>query len=115
MTRSWLLSLGISLGLTLFAETGLALLCRRRGRELLLTVSVNCLTNPPVVFLALLWRWAGLPLYGAAVALLEAAAVLLEGRIYEKSGEFPRPYGFSLAANALSFGLGLLLRHLIPG
>ena len=108
---SWFLSLGASLALTLAAELGLALACRHRGRTLLLVALVNVLTNPLVVQAALLWRHCALPGYAAAVAVLELLAVWLEGLIYRKSRlGFAHPYGFSLAANTLSFGLGLLLR-----
>ena len=72
---------------------------------------VNVLTNPLVVQTALLWRHYALPGYAAAVAALELLAVWAEGLVYRKSRlGFARPYVFSLAANALSFGLGLLLR-----
>ena len=110
---AWL-SLGASLGLTLAVELLFALLCRYGGRQLLLAALVNVLTNPLVVQAALLWRDFALPGYSAAVAVLEVLTVLIEGFIYQKSRlGFARPFGFSLAANALSFGLGLLLRHIL--
>lgn len=112
--RSWLLSLGVSLALTLSFELGFALMCRRRGRALLLIALANVLTNPAVVLAALLWRSYALPAYPAAVAALELCAVLAEGFIYKKSREgFLRPYRFSLAANAVSFGLGVLLGRIL--
>ena len=111
--NSWFLALGVSLALTLAVELGFALLCRHRGRTLLLVALVNVFTNPLVVQAALLWRYYALPGY-AAVALLELLAVWVEGLVYQKSRlSFARPYIFSLAANALSFGLGLLLRIII--
>lgn len=104
MTGRWLAVFGLSLGLTLLIELGFALLCRKRGRALLLAALANLLTNPVVVLTVLVW--------GAPVWLMEALAVLTEGFIYGKSREdFSRPYLFSLCANALSFGLGLLLNH----
>lgn len=103
--RAWLFALGVSLGLTLALELIFALLCRKRGRALLLVALGNVLTNPAVVLAVRMW--------GAPVWLMEALAVLTEGVIYQKSREFSRPYLFSLAANALSFGLGLALRHLL--
>ena len=106
-----LAALGVSLALTLAVELGFALLCRYRGRSLLLTALANVLTNPLVVQAALLWRSFALPGYAAAVAVLELLAVGIEGLLYQKSRlGFARPYIFSLEANALSFGLGLLLR-----
>lgn len=110
----WFTSLGVSLALTLIIELGFALLCRRRGRALVLVALVNVLTNPLVVQAALLWRFYALPGYAAAVAVLELLAVWVEGFVYQKSRlGFSRPYVFSLAANALSFGLGLLLRRIL--
>ncbi len=115
MTRAWSVSLAVSLGLTLAVELAFALLCRKRGRALLLTALANILTNPVVVLAALLWRYFVLPGYGLAVAALEIAAVAAEGLVYHKKcrESFPRPYLFSLAANALSFSLGALLRLIL--
>ena len=111
---AWFAALGVSLALTLAVELGFALLCRCRGRTLGLVALANVLTNPPVVQTALLWRSFALPGYAAAVAVLELLAVAVEGFLYRKSRlGFAHPYGFSLAANALSFGLGLLLRFIL--
>ncbi len=107
-------ALGISLGLTLVIELGLALSLRRKGRTLLLVFLANLLTNPPVALTAILWRMYGLPYRAAAVAALELLAVGAEGLVYHTCrAELRRPYLFSLAANALSFGLGLLLRQIL--
>ena len=113
MTRAWLVSLAVSLGLTLAVELTFALLCGKRGRALLLTALVNVLTNPLVVLAALLWRYHSLPGYGWLVAAAEAFAVFTEGGIYQKKcrEDFSRPYLFSLAANALSYSVGLILQH----
>ena len=107
---AWVLSLGVSLGLTLVFEGAFALLWGLRGRDLLLCLVVNLLTNPPVVFLTLCWRhFASSPAW-LPVPFLEAAAVLAEGHFYRRDGEkVRRPYLFSLCANAFSFGLGLLV------
>ncbi len=110
--RIWLVSLGTSLALTLLFELGFALAAGRRGRALLYVTLANFLTNPAVVLCAGAWRLYRLPLYAVAVAALEAAAVLTEGLVYRKSGLFSRPFRFSLAANALSFFLGLLLNYI---
>lgn len=110
MMRSWLLSLCASLLLTLAIELSFALLCRKRGRALGLAALVNGITNPVVVSLAFLWRYYHLPACAALVAAAELAAVLAEGCLYRSDPEsFPRPFLFSLAANGLSFGMGLLL------
>lgn len=110
MTARWLAALGISLALTLAIELCLALLTGKRGRALLFVALANILTNPAVVLAALLRHAYGLPAEAAAVAVSEALAVLVEGLVYQKSGAgFARPYLFSLAANAVSFGLGLVI------
>ena len=113
MTRYWLTALGVSLGLTLCIELGFALLCRKRGRALLITALVNLLTNPPAVLCRLLWRYFALPCGGLLIALMEISIVFLEGLLYKKSREFSRPWLFSLGANALSFGLGVLLQRIL--
>ena len=113
MTAQWLSALGASLAATLAVELGLALLCRIRGRALLFVLLANVLTNPAVVLASLLWRAYSLPAYPCAAAALELLAVLTEGLIYKKSREgFSRPYLFPLCANAVSFGLGLILTRL---
>ena len=99
--RAWLVTLGLSLGLTLFFELGFALLCGRRGRALRLAALANVLTNPVVVLAVRLWGAPALP--------MELLAVLAEGLIYQKSRAFARPWLFSLCANALSYGLGRIL------
>ena len=112
--NSWFIALGTSLALTLAVELGFALICRYRGPVLALVALVNVLTNPLVVQAALLWRYYALPGYAAAIAALELLAVWLEGLIYQKSRlGISRPDVFSLAANVLSFGLGLLLRLIL--
>ena len=107
---AWVLSLGVSLCLTLVFEEAFALLWGLRGRDLLLCLLVNLLTNPPVVFLTLCWRhFAPYPGW-LPVPFLEAAAVVIEGAIYRRDGEkVRRPFLFSLCANAFSFALGLLV------
>ncbi len=114
MTARWLAALGLSLGLTLLFELTFALACRKRGYALVFVALANVLTNPPVALTALLWRYCALPGYPAAVSALEVLAVLTEGFVYRKSETgFARPYLFSLCANGLSFGLGLLLGRLV--
>ena len=114
MTRAWLVSLGVSLALTLAIELAFSLLCGKRNRVLVFVGLANVITNPAVVLGALLWRYGGLPCYGAYVAGGEILAVLIEGLIYKKKSResFSRPYLFSLAANALSFSLGLIAQIL---
>ena len=110
---SWLLSLGVSLGLTLLFEVPFAAVWGLRKRDLSLAVLVNVLTNPVVVLCTLLWReYVPYPDW-PAVAFLEIAAVLTEGLLYRNLGEHIRkPILLSLCANALSYGLGLLVNFL---
>lgn len=110
----WLISLGVSLGLTLVIECAFAFLCSLRGRDLTLCVLVNVLTNPVVVLCALLWRYyVPLPEWWP-VPLLEAAAVVTEGLIYRDLGEHIRkPLRFSVCANALSYFLGLVINQFL--
>lgn len=103
-----ILALALSLILTEAFECGFAFVTGKRGRELLLCVLVNLITNPPVVLFSRL-AGGGWP----AVAVLEGSAILVEGLLYRYSGLYPKPFRFSLAANVLSFSLGLLINLLI--
>ena len=109
----WLISLGVSLGMTLLIECAFAFFCSLRGRDLTLCVLVNVLTNPVVVLCALLWRhYVPLPEW-LPIPLLELGAVLTEGLIYRDLGEqIRKPMLLSLCANALSYGLGLIVNLL---
>ena len=114
MTRAWLRSLGISLGLTLAVELAAARLAGKRGRALAVVVLVNVLTNPPVVLTVLLWRRCGLPHRMLLIAALELLAVLTEGAVYRGWREdFPHPWRFSLTLNVLSYGLGEILQAIL--
>ena len=112
--KSWLTSLGISLGLTLLIETGFALACGKRGRDLALVALANVLTNPVVVLTALLCRaYTALP-PAAYIAPMEALATLTEALVYRNAArDIRRPLLFSLCANALSYGLGLALGRIL--
>lgn len=102
--------LAISLALTLALEEGFALAWGLRGRrELGLTALVNCLTNPPAV---LLYHSAAGLCPPLAAAVLEGAVVLAEWRCYRAfSEQVRRPFLFSLAANAFSYGMGRLINQ----
>ena len=109
-----LLTFAISLGLTVLLELLIARLCHLRGRDYLLVVLVNILTNPAVVYLDLvcvtrfpngrdLWQ---IP--------LEIAAILIEGWCYAKyARSIRRPWMLALVANVFSYGFGLLLNTLL--
>jgi len=115
MSGTLLGSLGLSLLLTLVLETGFFLLTGKRGRrDLLLVVLVNVLTNPVVVLAYWLIVFYTSLNHVIMKAVLELAAVLAEGYYYKKYGQaFQRPFLFSFAANAFSFGIGLLLQQLL--
>lgn len=109
-----LTALAVSLALTLLLEEGFALAWGLRGRrELGLAALVNCLSNPPAVLAyhtaVRLWGWSP-PLTAAAV---ECAVVLTEWRCWQSfSRQVRRPFLFSLAANAFSYGAGCLMQHI---
>ena len=115
MIADLLTSLTVSLGLTLALESGFFLLVGKRNRrDLLLVLLVNVITNPAVVLL----HWLALSYTDWSAALvtipLELFAVIAEGAYYKRYGQtFKRPFLFSLAANAFSFGIGLLIQLLI--
>lgn len=108
--KEWILTFAVSLGLTLLLELFLARLCRLRGRDYLLVILVNILTNPAVVYLDMVC--AALIPNGRDLwqIPLEAAAILIEGWCYAKyARDIRRPWMFALAANLFSYGCGLLL------
>lgn len=98
----------LACALTVLIETPvLALWGLRRGNELAVVASANAVTNLLLnLFLFEFPAWAALP----AVLLPEAAVTAAEYGLFRLS--FGRMRGLlpvTLAANALSFGLGLLL------
>ena len=115
MNGELLSALGISLASTLILEAGFFLLIGKRNKkDLLLVIMVNIITNPAVVLL----YWLAV-LYTDinkifTTAALEVFAVAAEGYYYKKYGwDFKRPYLFSLAANAFSLGVGMLVQKFI--
>jgi hypothetical protein len=102
-------ALALSLGLTLLLEAGFFLLTGKRdGKDLLLLVVVNVLTNPAVV----LTYW--LAPHQLMKIPLELSVVFTEGFLYKKYGRgYKRPYLFSIAANAFSFGTGVVLQRIL--
>jgi len=121
MSNDIIISLIVSLALTLILEVGFFLIVRSiKGKhdkkDLALVVMVNILTNPAVVllyWLAILYTDIN---YAIIIAPLEISAVFIEGYIYKKRGRyFKHPYIFSIAANAFSFGIGVLTQIIIQG
>lgn len=92
----------ISLALTLLFELPVVwCFGLRTGRQLLLAVLVNILTNPAAVLLHL-WGIPQLP--------IELAVVALEAFVYRRFG-IRRPLPLSLTANTISWTLGLLIQQ----
>lgn len=103
------LSLGVSLALTLALELAFALVWRVERRDMPAVVLANLLTNPVVVLSYHAAAWY-VPKYLTAVTLaLELGAVGVEGVIYRRRSQIPRPWAFSLCANGLSFLSGLMI------
>lgn len=94
----------LPLALTLAVELPVAVLFSIKGKDLLLCLLVNVLTNPLVNLLHLFF-----PALFVTV-LLELGAVAAEGVIYKTCGEkIKRPFLLSLTANTVSLCLGGLL------
>lgn len=110
MGNDLLLSLLISLLLTLAIELSYALLRGIKGRNLLVVLLCNCLTNPPVVLLHSMARMNGHIPMAPVVIVLEVAAILVEWWCYKSASCVKKPFWFSLQANALSYFLGLVLQ-----
>ena len=110
-----LTALGISLGLTLIFEVGFFFIVGKRNKkDVLLVVLVNTLTNPIVVLLYWIAFFSTNWNTTAIIIPLEVFAVLTEGFIYKKYAQsIKRPFLFSLAANAFSFSLGMIIQRLI--
>ena len=105
-------ALAISLGMTLVLELTFALFWGVRGHhDLRLTILVNVLTNPIVVFVYYYVRIRRFPLnYGWITIGMEAFAVVTEALLYKKfSRTIKRPWLFSLSANAFSYAAGELI------
>lgn len=113
MTVIVLKSLVLSLGMTLLTEiSGALVLGIRRGKDLLLVFLVNVLTNLPLVLiLDLVYLFDREYLTWYLVALLEIAAVITEGILYQNYLSFRKwhPALVSLVLNAISYFGGLIL------
>ncbi|MBQ6116257.1 MAG: hypothetical protein IJL08_02910 [Oscillospiraceae bacterium] len=101
----------LACALTVLIETPFLALCGFRKRdEVIVIVCANVVTN--LLLNLLLWRVPGL--YGPAVYGLECAVVAVEYGIYRLAfGPRRGLLLLTLAANALSYGLGLLLMPLL--
>lgn len=102
-----------SLGLTLALETaGAGLLGLRTGKDFLLVVLVNILTNP-LLGLILDGIYLGLGIYPRwyIIVPLEAAVVAVEGLLYRGrlTCEKRNPFLLSLLLNGISYLGGLMV------
>lgn len=97
------ISLAISLLATLIIEVPIAYWQKIPWK---LAMLVNLLTNPVVV---ITYHWAIRYHFEVifVVMLLEILVVVVEGYFYRNNHS--HPWRFSFCANALSFGIGLLL------
>ncbi len=104
-----------SLGLTLLLEFGVALVFRMRGRDWILFLLVNLLTNPATVYLNLLFSTLLPDVSVFAWQMpLEISVVAAEGALYAKFAHTLRtPWIYACVANMFSYGTGLLLGFLI--
>ncbi len=93
----------LSLGLTLLIELPVAYLWGLQKRELVTILAANLMTNPLAVALHL----AGIP-----QVPIEVGVVLAEGAAYSLHFD-KRPWLLALVSNAVSWGLGLLLRSIL--
>lgn len=110
----YLFTFGISLLLTLVIEILIGLIWgMRNGRQILLVILVNILTNPCVNFLNL----CGKSLWNFGIGwqiVLEIAAAVAEAGIYvifsKKDGwNIRHPVLLSVCANAVSYGIGCII------
>ena len=104
---------GISLGLTLVLETGLALLLRIRKINLIPVILVNIISNPVAVYIAYFGN-VKLPW----ILIVEAAVVLFEGAVYyvldrNRIFEIPRPFLKALILNSFSYAAGIIIDLII--
>ena len=100
--------------ITVVIETAFfAVLAYRKRDDLLIVVLANVITNPSLnVIFGLCWLYA--PEYAwIALAALEILAVLIEWLIYRALTDAKRPFITSLAANAVSFGIGVIIMSII--
>ena len=99
----------LALLLTEAIEIPVCLLFGLRKKELLVVLLANLLTNPAVNVLYLLATLCTPLPRVLVIAVLEVSAVVTEWLIYRSLTEAKHPFRMSLAANAVSYGVGLLL------
>lgn len=121
--HTWeMISLLCRIVLTVLIELGVALLFGLRSRKQLVTVMwVNSATQILLnVLLNVINYRSGSLAFTFYYIVFELAVFIIEGVLYGfllelEPDEKTRAWGYSFAANALSFIAGLLLAHIIPG
>lgn len=107
-------SIGLSLFLTVALELTAALAAGfRSGRDLLLIVMVNVVTNPVVVLSYHTVSMHTCFNISATIICLEAWAILTEAWYYSKYGGFAQPLLFSVFVNLFSYGMGTVLNSVV--
>ena len=109
-----LISLSVSLMLTLIFECVFALISGKRGRDMLLVVLVNVITNPIAVTTVLMSKYY-LHFPRTAVEIpVEIAVIITEALLYKKYAEnVKKPWLFSIAANGVSIVGGMIFSAII--
>lgn len=106
--------MAISLLMTIALELSAAAVVGLRGRDLLLTVILNLLTNPIVTAVFYILSWTTELPVPLIKAFLEISAIITEWLIYRKYGEnIKRPLLLSVGLNGFSFFSGVLINYLI--
>ena len=98
----------LSLLLTLIFELLVAVVFGLKGKDLLLVLLVNILTNPAAVLFSIMTGNRRV-----VQLFIEAVVILTEGWYYKKySSKIKSGFAFSVIANIISYGLGLVLNHI---
>lgn len=99
----------LSLLLTIIIEVAVAFAFRIKGKDLLLVILVNVLTNPVAVLLSVLTGDKK-----CVQLLIELVVIFTEGCYYKKySAKLKHGLLFSATANGISYSLGILINHLM--
>ncbi|MDD3401354.1 MAG: hypothetical protein PHT58_06985 [Eubacteriales bacterium] len=106
----YLIPLALSLGLTLIFELVYSICVGVRGRDVLLIVMMNVITNPVTVFLTLMfgykYRWIEYP--------LEVGVVVVEWLLLRRFAvNVNKPFWLAVGLNLFSYGAGLIVTAFI--
>lgn len=107
-----LLSLGISLVMTVVIEFLLSLLWGLRGRDLILVVLMNGMTNPVAVFSYIVLQ-ERIPSLGLVV-IIELLVTVAEGICCQTRGEnIQHPWRFAAVLNLCSYTIGEIIQWIM--